>query len=121
MVRTFAVSAVHSAAIMTGQVKLQTTFDVAVQRAQSTAIKAVVWCILVQCVSPSEHSDQNKWSGAFQPDMQAVRAQPTSQSTVNQSKHSQSVRPQSISVITVNQLDHSQSTIRQLMQSSVAA
>ncbi len=82
VVRLFAVSTVHSAAIMTGQVKMKTNFDVAVQRAQSTAISGLV------------HSS---------PTCRSVRAQSTTQSTVNQSEHSQTVRAQSISQSTVNQ------------------
>ncbi len=76
VVRLFVVSTVHSAATMTGQIKMKTIFDVAVQRTQSTAIlasglvhsspmyksvraqssKQVVWCIPAQCVSQLEHS-----------------------------------------------------------------
>ncbi len=91
VVRLFAVSTVYPAAIMAGQVKMKLTFDAAVQRAQRAAMKAsglvhsspmfesiraqsskqVVWCIPAQCVSQLQHS-------------QPLRAQSTTQSTVNQ-------------------------------------
>lgn len=66
------------AATMNGQVKMKTMLDLAVQRAQSTPNKHVVWCIPAQCASQSEH-------------IQPGRAQSMNQTTVNQSDHSLSM------------------------------